>query len=137
MSPTYLLNSDGSVPYQLSRITVAAMQDIGYEVDLSAADPYTSANMDASCVCNNGRHADKTEVHPALSDELREEATAYGKRVLTRKHKDRQRRLRKNPGLKDEEYAQGGNYVGDQVMFLLVRENGIQHTLIVTQTYDA
>ena len=29
------------VPQPLSRVTIAAMRDIGYTVDMSAADPYT------------------------------------------------------------------------------------------------
>ena len=137
MSPVYFLNADGSVPYQLSRITVATMEDIGYTVNLDAADPYTSANMDSSCVCNNGRHAaDRQEEIPTLSSELYHEATAYGKRVLKRKHRDRERRLRQNPGLTFDEEDRGGIYVGDQVMYLLVRENDALHTVIVTQSYE-
>ena len=136
MSPTYFLNNDGSVPYQLSRITVATMEDIGYTVNLDAADAYTSADMDSSCVCNNGRHADRTEELPPLSNELHQQATAYGKRVLKRKHKDRQRRLQQHSDLDNEERRLGGVYVGDQVMYLLVRENDALHTVIVTQTYD-
>lgn len=112
------------------------MEDIGYTVNLNAADPYTTANMDSSCVCNNGRHADREEELPALSNELHQQATAYGKRVLKRKHQDRQRRLQQNPGLHNEERHLGGVYVGDQVMYLLVRENNALHTVIVTQSYD-
>jgi len=138
MTPVYLLNFDGSVPYQLSRVTVGAMEDIGYEVNYDAADEYTTADMDASCVCNGGRTSTLYDSFdkPRLSDELLEQATAHGKGVLWRKHHNRQRRLQANPRLMEEEHAQGGKYVGDQVMFLIVRENNARHTVIVTQTYD-
>lgn len=43
--------STGSLP--LSRITVASLEDMGYVVNYDAADPYTAADMNPSCVCSS------------------------------------------------------------------------------------
>lgn len=43
--------SSGAMP--ISRVTVASMEDMGYEVDYSAADPFTAADLGPSCKCNN------------------------------------------------------------------------------------
>lgn len=42
--------SSGSLP--ISRVTVGSMEDMGYEVDYSAADPFTAADLGPSCRCN-------------------------------------------------------------------------------------
>jgi len=39
----------GSMP--LSRLTVAGLEDLGYEVDYSEADPYDYADLNTTCVC--------------------------------------------------------------------------------------
>lgn len=39
--------------FQISRMTVASLEDLGYEVDYDGADAYTAADMDPSCVCSN------------------------------------------------------------------------------------
>lgn len=41
--------STGELP--LSRTTVASLEDIGYEVDYSAADPFPITSLGSSCVC--------------------------------------------------------------------------------------
>jgi hypothetical protein len=137
MTPTYFINSDGSVPYQFSRVSVAALQDLGYTVNFNAADEYTAANMDASCVCNKQQQqqSPKSKI-PPLSDELREKAIKYGQEFLQDKHNRRQIRLQTMPSLKDEELARGEYYVGDRVLFLIVREKDYQHSLLVTQSYS-
>jgi hypothetical protein len=35
----------------LSRITIAALEDIGYLVDYTTADPYSRNDVDPSCLC--------------------------------------------------------------------------------------
>ena len=42
---------------ELSRITVAGLEDLGYEVDYSQADPFPVSKLDPSCVCNAGLKA--------------------------------------------------------------------------------
>jgi hypothetical protein len=39
----------------LSRITVAALDDLGYEVDYTNVDEYTSDNINATCRCTQQR----------------------------------------------------------------------------------
>jgi hypothetical protein len=43
----------GSNP--LSRITVASLEDIGYDVDYSSADSYTESDLNPNCVCRRRR----------------------------------------------------------------------------------
>ena len=78
----------------LSRITVAKFEDIGYEVDYTNVDEYTSDNIDLTCRCTQQRELgtvhDTTpqslvfeERKPRqLSDEKYKNAVSYGKRKL-------------------------------------------------------
>jgi len=43
---------------KISRITIAALEDIGYTVDYSQADAYTANDMDPSCLCNGTDNED-------------------------------------------------------------------------------
>ena len=88
--------SGASNPF--SRLTIGAMEDVGYVVDYSQADTYTSANMNlANCPCNSRRlGANNSTVASSssssfsepkrrrLSDEGYEAATAYGRAELER-----------------------------------------------------
>ena len=44
-------NANNEIEYQLSRITVGALDDLGYQVNYDAADPYAHTDMDPSCTC--------------------------------------------------------------------------------------
>jgi len=131
MTPTLSTNMDGSVPFFISRLTVASLADLGYEVNYDAADEYTRNNMDASCLCNPGRHVSKPPP-PPMTEELRRKAIDYGKKVLKQKGKQRERLLKKRPLHKDEEKEAGVKFVGDQIVFLMLRENGQRYSLVVT-----
>jgi len=48
-----LMTGMSSGAFQLSRITIAALEDLGYGVDYGPADPYPATELDASCRCNN------------------------------------------------------------------------------------
>jgi hypothetical protein len=53
-------SSTGSTLPLLSRVTVASLEDVGYTVNYDNADPYTSANLDPSCRCQNvGKASDQ------------------------------------------------------------------------------
>lgn len=43
--------SSGAMP--ISRVTIGSLEDMGYEVDYSAADPFTAADLSPSCTCTN------------------------------------------------------------------------------------
>ena len=65
--------STGSLP--LSRITVASLEDMGYVVDYDAADAYTVADLDSSCVCSSGLQA-KAEENSDLPQQKRPDSTS-------------------------------------------------------------
>ena len=72
----------------LSRLSIATLQDLGYSVDYSQADPYTASNMDPGCVCNRRRlgqsHAQRmTPKRRKLSKEGEQAAIAYGEALLS------------------------------------------------------
>ncbi|CAB9506875.1 zinc metalloendopeptidase [Seminavis robusta] len=136
MTPMLVDAADGSTPFQLSRITIASLQDMGYQVDYGAADPYTSANMGSSCTCNSRRFRrdDHFSPIPAMSDELQRKAVAYGRQVLTKKRQQRQRRLKNHFRHKPQHDSDGSKYVGDQFIFLMVREGNVRYSMIVTNS---
>ena len=139
MTPSYFIDLQGNIPYSFSRITAGSLADLGYTVNLDAADPYTADDMDPSCVCSarsSSSRVGATPLPPPMSDELKKKATEYGQSILRKKHENRRRRLKEMPSLKDKEKGDGVEYVGDRIMFLLLRENNIQYSMIVTQTYD-
>jgi Leishmanolysin len=45
----------GRSPTPLSRITVATLQDVGYQVNYDKADPFGRSDLDPSCVCATRR----------------------------------------------------------------------------------
>jgi hypothetical protein len=77
----------GSDPFRfpISRITVGTLEDIGYKVDYAAADAYTEADIDPTCLCSTNP-VDPTNTTSTrslatkgrkLSDEGLQAATAY------------------------------------------------------------
>lgn len=46
-----LMTGVASEGLEISRITVGALEDIGYDVDYSAADPFPVEKLSSSCVC--------------------------------------------------------------------------------------
>lgn len=49
-------STQGLATLPLSTVSIAMLEDLGYTVDYSQADPYTSADMNASCICNNNNN---------------------------------------------------------------------------------
>lgn len=80
---------------KLSRMTIGTLEDIGYEVDYEAADDYTAADMNETCVCNGqGRRLVKdktTQRRRQLSEAGRRQAEAYGQSVLQSRKGKRER----------------------------------------------
>jgi Leishmanolysin len=50
----------GRSPTHLSRITVATLQDMGYQVIYDKADPFGRSDLDPSCVCATSRLHDRS-----------------------------------------------------------------------------
>ena len=126
MSGTLNLSSN-----PLSRITVGNLDDMGYVVDYSNADPFTAADLDPSCVCRRRNLRDeartKTEQEP-LSDELRQYAIRKGQEIL------RRTRLM---GIRSRTFGRDGDaiYVGDLGVSVLVLQGRTVHGVFVTREY--
>lgn len=117
----------GSLP--LSNITIGGLEDLGYKVSYSVADPFTSQDLHPGCVCSATRESSRPEFgkygavrtsfrpkQPELSREGYLTAYQFGLRQLRKKKKRRTffgRRRRSN-----------GKYVGDQYLTVLYKENG-------------
>lgn len=88
----------------LSRITVATLDDGGYEVNYGAADAYTSADMDASCVCGGIRDPESGSTLEGEEDDPHEEYDGTIEADLDdgtdtgQKRKNRRRRRKKRKG---------------------------------------
>jgi hypothetical protein len=119
-----------SLPF--SRITIGGLEDLGYEVNYNAADPFTASDMNPECRCNNvvrrrflqdgddgvhniGGHDRR------LSDEGRGTATTYGREVLARNRE--QLPLAPSPDSID---------IGGEIVFIIYMEQGVIYSVMVT-----
>jgi Leishmanolysin len=120
----------------LSRITIGSLDDMGYAVDYTRADPYGAANVNISCLC--GRHRRRLGLQsdslpdspPMKSDTLRnlalngtarQKAIEYGQEILAEKAKSSSSRSG------NSEWT----YIGDQQVIVLYHDgNGIQDVVV-------
>jgi Leishmanolysin len=114
----------------LSRITIGSLDDMGYAVDYTQADPYGAANLNSTCVCGQRQHLRSlSDSSPGNSGTLRhlarinstarQQAIEYGQKLLAEKAKA------------SSSLSRSGNsewtYVGDQQVIVLFQDgNGIQ-----------
>lgn len=129
----------------LSRITVASLEDMGYEVDYSSADPYGTDDLDPSCVCRrrrnlwDGEHGEvlmlETEKEDGrralenepLKEELRQYAIRAGQKIL------RESSVPKEPSGVASESSGDAIYVGDQQVSIFMRQGERIYGVIVTK----
>lgn len=113
---------------ELSRMTIAAMEDFGYLVDYSAADEFGIEKVNATCleelcgISSTGRRGDQRPV--SEDSPSRRAAIQYGQELL-------QFRRRNKPQTEsDSELV----YMADQVVMILYRdsEDGRAHSVAVT-----
>ena len=74
-----LMSPTASTELTVSRITIAGLEDLGYEVDYEEAEPYDSSHMNPACLCNENRLRRRTT--STTSEEARqllEEGTLAG-----------------------------------------------------------
>jgi Leishmanolysin len=130
----------------LSRITIGTLEDMGYTVDYSRAEPYTRANLGSGCTCRrrtlmdmfNGetvalgtlRSGKTSPVFPRrrhLSDEAHAMAMETGRSIL------RQRAQSFLKGKSSKASAQPSNYtyVGDKVVSVLVQDEDEVYGVVV------
>jgi Leishmanolysin len=121
----------------LSRITIATLEDIGYNVDYSTADPYDVANLNPSCLCNatqrrlvrdgaSQQHGARSRHKRRLSDESRQDAIEYGQSLLLQRS---QTFLIGRTGEDDDDDEL--IYVGDKFVTVFVEENGFIYDVVV------
>jgi len=97
----------------ISRLTIGTVEDLGYEVDYDAADPYDGT--DTTC-CFTSSVVPDPVTHPKLSDDGRAAAVAYGLQLL------RDNQLPDDIVVDVE--SSGVEYVGDRQVVVLYEEDG-------------
>lgn len=118
----------------LSRFTIGSMQDLGYVVDYSTADPFTVVDIPFACLvlCPSrsllGVDSHEDAIQSTSGPERRQLSAAgyknavdYGRSVLGEEAASR-RRLALSPGL---------TYVGDQMVYVLYMEENDLHSILV------
>jgi len=133
----------GSGDNPLSRVTVGSLEDMGYVVDYTSADPFTAADLGPGCTCRrrNLRNRQQGEVfllgsdsrehrrdlQEPLSEELRKYAIQAGLKIL------------------DESADFAGRtsygdaiYVGDKAVSIIMLQGKQLYSVVVTQAdnYD-
>lgn len=111
----------------LSRITIAALEDLGYTgVQYGPADPFTAGDLSPDCNlvagCNRrrlGSHQSQSKRKLNIDEEARANAVAYGKNLLKERKVDQERNP--TPG-----------YVGDKIVSVIYRDGNGIHDVIVT-----
>lgn len=118
------------VPARLSKLTIAAIEDLGYLVDYEAADnsgtadEYDGKDTTCGCGCNPCIDPPAETIQPQLSDGARDAAVAYGLELLS------QNKL--PASLVDDAKNDGLIYVGDKMVFVIIEENGNIYDVLVT-----
>lgn len=116
----------------LSALTVAGIEDLGYEVDYNAADPYDEDNLDLPACCKDAPPDMQPKIAlqkgmVASSNEARDKAIEYGKKLLSE---------RSRMQLLSDEVHQADDspiYVGDKVVMVFYRYGGRLFEVRVTQ----
>ncbi|KAL7427355.1 hypothetical protein ACHAXH_001982 [Discostella pseudostelligera] len=122
---------------KLSKLTIAAFEDMGYEVDYSAADQYDVAdilccNVGAGGTLTGAKQASPTQ-GPVLSEAGKAYATTYGFKVLDEKREElaSRRRLQLGnifTGVDEEMTARTNNSIT-----VIIEENGIIFDVTVSE----
>jgi Leishmanolysin len=130
MTPNY----DIGLVIGLSQMTIASLQDLGYNVSYKTARPWVNADLGASCTCRRsgrGGHSrrlgDAASKQPLPSASAYQTAVDYGKRIL-RANAQSKMPERYSSGMDDDDLV----YVGDQVVSVVIEENGVVHSIMVT-----
>ena len=114
------------VPNPISRITIASLEDMGYQVDYSKAEDYGTEDLGAGCTCPRRQrslldmsHGEARQLglgspnatRRRLSEEMRESAIESGRAFLANN-----RAGSVSSKVFNEEYE----YVGDQVVSVVI-----------------
>lgn len=129
----------------LSRITIASLADIGYDVDYRNADTYTSSELNPNCVCRRRRtlidmvHGETHQLglripgshRRKLSDELFNIAMSYGKEQLAQRQKAPASFFSIFDNLKGDAAAATNQFAANDVVAVIVMENGVFYDVVV------
>ena len=115
----------------LSRLTIAAVEDLGYKVNYDVANAFDGSNT--PCCKNGTGAAQSTQNKPTLSDVGRDAAVAYGQNIL----RERQGQLPdEDAALLLEDDDTRVMYVGNKLVSVLIMEDGIIFEVFVTNNED-
>jgi Leishmanolysin len=129
----------------LSRITIGSLEDLGYTVDYSRAEPYTRANLGSGCTCRrrtlmdmfngetvalglrSGNTSPAVSQHRRLSDEAHDMAMEAGRSIL----RQRAQAFLKGKSSTASAHLSNYTYVGDKVVSVLVQDKGEVYGVVV------
>jgi hypothetical protein len=125
----------------MSRITIGTLEDLGYTVDYSRAEPYSRANLGSGCTCRrtlldmfNGetvalglRSGSPASPRRRLSDEAHAMAMETGRSIL----RQRAQSFLKSKSSKASAQPSNYTYVGDKVVSVLVQDEGEVYGVVV------
>lgn len=150
--PLLTLSMDGNrkiraLQNPLSRITIASLQDLGYEVDYSTAESFGRANLGSgSCVCNRRtlldmEHGETRQLglgHPStqprrLGQATRQVALDYGRGILAERAaaSSSSSSVSSSNGKPVNNSLVLDEYVGDQVVSVIVQDVGGYFIVVV------
>ncbi len=114
----------------LSRLTIAAVEDLGYKVNYDVANAFDGSNT--PCCKTGAGAAQSTQNKPTLSDVGRDAAVTYGQNIL----RERQGQLPDDvaPLLEDDDTRVMN--VGDKLVIVLIMEDEIIFEVFVTNNED-
>ena len=122
---TGYLNPSGTVKNPLSRITVASLADLGYEVQYTYADTFTKLDLDPSCTCNGpSRQLRDRGPRRQLSADGLALAQEFGRDILAQAKLPTAVR---SSGEEDNDIV----YVGNREVVVFVEENGSFFDVVV------
>ena len=132
---------NAGVPNPISRITIASLEDLGYQVDYSKADTYGTEDLGTGCTCTRrqrslldmshgeirqfGLRSPSSTPRRRLNEELREYAIERGRAFLAN---NTAAGPVSSKDASNEEYE----YVGDQVVSVVVEDDGSIFSVVVT-----
>jgi Leishmanolysin len=111
----------------ISRLTIAGLEDLGYQVNYDATTAkYAASNMDSSCLCSNRRSGAPIRrlSGPArqLSAEGQQIAIAYGQGIMAQNRQQ-------NSLIPESEDAID---IGGDIVYVLYQEDDTVYSMIVT-----
>lgn len=114
---------------KISRITLGALEDLGYIVNYTAADPYDISDIGTCAGCGSRRTNDEGNKAPVSScqqGEIYDKAVRHGRKILNQAHEHYETNYK-------EKLPEGVVYIGNrQISVAYIHEDGTLCSTIVT-----